>query len=233
MNNILRVLIVFLFMQPAVLMAEAKTVTASLVLYTEQEPGTDSYPVRILVTAEYVRFDDGYNDSDYVLYERLNQRLSSVVHENKTLTVLTVPKQATLPSVESPVIDKLIEDDLQAPKIEELPVKLLTVSADGKACMTAAVVPGLLPDVVEALAEYHAVIKKRNMQGLATLPADLRTPCYLANQVFAYGSQYDFGFPVHENIQNGRKRVLMDYRSQEVKAKLFWLPKDYRMFQID
>lgn len=226
-------LMLWVWLLPSWVQAEAQTVEATLVLYKEQEPGTQSYPVRILVTPEYVRFDDGHNGSDYVLYERLNQRISSVVHSNKTLSHFAVPKEMTLISIKSPQIDKLIEDDPQAPTIDERAVKLLSISADGEECLSSAVVPGFLPEVVEALAEYHAVIRKRNIQELNTLPADLRTPCYLANQIFAHGSQYDFGFPVHENIRDGRKRILMDYRRQVVGSELFWLPENYQVFKID
>ena len=209
---------------------EPQTVDARLVLYREQEPGTEPYPVRILVTPDFVRFDDGHNDSDFVLYDRHRQRITSVVHEDRSVMEFSAPRQLTLLGVQRPTINKLIEDDPQAPKIEDLPVKLLSITADGEECLHAAVVPGLLPGVVEALAEYHALIEKRNISELSNTPEEMRTPCYLANQVFDHGSQYDFGFPVQEAIRDGRSRVLMDYGHQLVGSELFWIPEDYHPY---
>ena len=40
-------------------------VNVGWVLYEEQEPGAGQYPVRIMASKQYLRFDDNYDASDF------------------------------------------------------------------------------------------------------------------------------------------------------------------------
>ncbi|NNG11916.1 MAG: hypothetical protein HKM88_01570, partial [Halobacteria archaeon] len=61
---------------------------ATVLLYQEQEAGTDSYPLRILVSPEYLRIDDGYPESDFTLLDRTARTVFSVSHEDRSILVV-------------------------------------------------------------------------------------------------------------------------------------------------
>lgn len=209
----------------------AETRSADQLLYREHEPGTAPYPVRILVTDAYMRIDDGRDEGDYVLFDRRSGRIQNVLHDTRTLVRIDPAAEAE-PGVKAPGIEVRLEEDTAAPAIDGKPVQQLALLADGEICMQASVIRDTLPGTVSALAEYQQVLAGRNIAGLMNLPADLRTPCYLANQIFAAGRQYDYGLPVQEMIRDGRARILMDYRSNlPVDATLFNVPEGYQVFE--
>ena len=62
---------------------------AVMLLYEEQESGTETYPIRMIVTDDYVRSDDGVDDGSYLLYDRREKILYSVVPDEGRVLVLT------------------------------------------------------------------------------------------------------------------------------------------------
>ena len=48
----------------------------NILIYDEREAGTDTYIVRVLVSPDFLRFDDGYAESNFALLERQIGRAS-------------------------------------------------------------------------------------------------------------------------------------------------------------
>ena len=68
--------------------AQPATVTGSVLVWQEQEPGIAPYPNRMLITADHLRSDDGEDDGDYLLFDRRAGILYTVSHDRRTLLVM-------------------------------------------------------------------------------------------------------------------------------------------------
>ena len=205
--------------------------TASLLWYEEQEAGTDTYPVRVLVNPDHVRFDDGFDASDFVLLERRSRTLFSVSHEEQRILVIATPRlDKALP--EHVDLDETREIDSKAPKIAgEQPVHIRFLAND-ELCYQAIVVPGLLADAVSGLAEYAEILGDRQLDNMHTVPESMQTPCFLARYAYAPQRHLLHGLPLREWDAAGYLRTLTDFsENQPVSSDLFGLPTGYERFQ--
>jgi len=64
-------------------------VTVTLLNFQEQEAGVEPYPLRVLVNKHFLRFDDGYDASDFMLMERDTQTIYSVSHEDQSILIIS------------------------------------------------------------------------------------------------------------------------------------------------
>ena len=83
------------------------------------------------------------------------------------------------------------------------------------------------------LRRYMQVLSSQQQMNLEKTPPELRTPCFLQDQIFNTGEYYSKGLPVMEWHSNGKQRVLLDFSQVEVDSSLFTLPPDYRQFSIE
>ncbi|MBZ0071705.1 MAG: hypothetical protein WCY26_06495 [Thiohalobacteraceae bacterium] len=212
--------------------APAATVTGSVLLWQEQEPGIEPYPNRMLITTDHLRSDDGEDDSDYLLFERRTGVLYSVSHERRALLVVTAEP---LPAAAGPrpEVQVDIATDPDAPLIGGQAVQAIRLHSGDALCMQAMVVPGLLPEAVAALREMRARLAGRQYRDLYKTPEEFRTPCFLANYVYEMDRALQTGLPIRESVSGGVRRALRDYRTgQTLPAALFELPADYRREEI-
>ena len=209
-----------------------KVADVSILTYVEQEAGIDPYPVRILTSTDYIRLDDGYDASDYVLFDRHSRTLYSVSHENSSvLEIRNHPFNGPVPTdialTEAPVVDK------QIPAIAGMQPLHTVYLANGTPCYQAISVSGLLDQAVAAMAEYATALGERQLANMQSVPDAMRTPCFLSRYVYAPGRHYSHGLPVQIWDESGFSRSLTDYQSGEtVDAALFGLPEDYESIQM-
>jgi len=205
----------------------------SIVLYEEQEAGIDPYPVRILVSPEYVRFDDGYDESDFVLLDRGSRTLFSVTHENHS--VLEIRNHAFSGSLPPDIT--LTEDrveDSKAPTIAgEQPVHIRYL-ANESPCYQTISVSGLLKEAVAGLIEYETALGERQLGNLQSVPDTMQTPCFLSRYAYAPERHYTHGLPVQIWDETGFYRSLTDFHeSKTVAAVLFEVPDSYEKLLLD
>ena len=202
-------------------------------LYEEEEPGTGQYPVRILVSKHYLRFDDNYDASDFLLLDRRAHTLFSVAHEERSILVIEgKPGDASLP-VHIDLTEERSEDGA-APTIGGNSPLHVRFKANNELCYEAVLVPGLLNEVTGALTEYAEILGQRQLNSLETVPEAMQTPCFLSRYVYQPARHYREGLPVREWDAAGYVRTLMDYGEQlKVSRSLFVLPDDYERFQIN
>ncbi len=206
--------------------AEVALVPATLLLWQEQETGIDPYPSRMLVTEHFIRSDDGQDDGNFILFDRLSRKIYSVSHEQRTILVIEAEKMSDTSG--APPIKELLQPDPEAPKIDGRPVSHFQLYSGDQECLQATVVPSLMPGVVAAMRDMQAVLAARQYRDLDKTPEDYRTPCYLANYIYAIDWHLQAGFPIMEVRQDGWQRALLDYRSaHSVAPELFILPKGY------
>lgn len=207
--------------------AETETVPATLLLWQEQETGIAPYPSRMLVTEHYLRSDEGQDDGDFLLFDRQSGRIYSVSREQRTVLVIEAEKIPETAGPQSAIKERL-QSDPEAPKIDGQQASHFQLYSGDQECLQATVVPGLMPDVVAAMREMQAVLAARQYRDLGKTPDAYRTPCFLANYVYAIDRHLQAGFPILELRQDGRQRALLDYRNaQSVASDLFTVPQGY------
>ncbi|WJW74505.1 hypothetical protein QVG61_08260 [Thiohalobacter sp. IOR34] len=217
-----------LLMSPPLLAADS--LQAIKLIYQEQEEGTAVYPVRILVTPGFLRIDEGEDGGDFVLLDRAKRTVYSVAQDNASILVI---RDSEVDGRQAPAIAVERQVETAAPRIAGRAVSSVAVRAGGELCMTASVVPGLLPEAAAALAEYQHVLAARQFRDLEMTPSAQRTPCFLANYVYANARHLELGLPVQEQVRNGRRRLLMDFDARaEVDAGLFELPPGLQRIEL-
>jgi hypothetical protein len=216
-----------LAMRPVLAQEAAGTVRADLLWYDEQEPGTEVYPVRIIVSRGFVRIDDDDDDGDFALLDRATFDLYTVTREERN--ILEIPYRHLEPRRPDDLrLDEEIERDESAPAIAGKSPLLVSLRANGDTCYHVAAVPGLLEEAVAGLADYARVLGNRQFGNLRTVPADMQTPCFLAHYVYAPARHLQHGLPILEWDDNGYRRALISYQADEtVAAALFVLPEGY------
>lgn len=210
-----------------------QTADVSIVLYEEQEAGIDPYPVRILVSPEYVRFDDGYDESDFVLLDRDSRTLFSVIHENHSvLEIRNHPFSGSLPP-DITLTEDRIEDD-NAPTIAGKQPLHIRYLANATPCYQTISVSGLLKNAVAGLIEYETALGERQLGNLQSVPDTMQTPCFLSRYAYAPERHYAHGLPVQIWDETGFSRSLTDFHENEkVAAVLFEVPDSYEKLLLD
>jgi hypothetical protein len=214
-------------------MQEDGMVSVDWLLYEEQEQGTGQYPVRILVSKHYLRFDDNYDASDFLLLDRRTHTLFSVSHEERSILVIEgKPGKTSLPS-NIDLTEERSEDD-DAPTIGGHAPLHVRFMANNELCYEAIVVPGLMEMVAEALTEYAALLGLRQLDSLESFPEAMQTPCFLSRYIYRPARHYREGLPVREWDSEGYLRTLMDFgKKHSVSPGLFVLPDGYEEFRIN
>jgi hypothetical protein len=215
--------------QPAGESTDQATVT--LLNYQEQEAGVQPYPLRILVNSGFLRFDDGFDASDFMLMERATQTIYSVSHEDRSILIISgYPGVDALPAgIE---LSEVRDVDTAAPKIAGKHPEYIRFLANGTVCYHAIVVPGLLPQASAALAEYATMLGNRQYSDMTSVPAEMQTPCFLSRYVYTPARHVLAGLAISEWDESGYRRTLVDYRENAtVSADLFELPEDYERFR--
>jgi hypothetical protein len=216
--------------------AATKT-SATRLIYHEIEEGIEAYDNQYLFTDRYLRISDPDDDSGYILFDANENKIYSVSHFDKS--ILVVPEYP-LKEIKKTYRDVISFDKLHdAPSIDGRPVYSYrgeAVSPDGgkaQLCTDIQLVPDLLPATADMLRRYMQVLSSQQQTDLEKTPPELRTPCFLQDQVFNTGEYYRKGLPVREWHSNGKQRLLLDFGEVEVDSSLFVLPTDYRRFSIE
>ena len=210
------------------------TVTdVSIVTYMEREAGTETYPVRILVSADYVRYDDGYDEGDYALLDRRSRTLYSIAHENASVLVIeNHPVSDPIPADLSLTEELNVDND--APAIAGKQPQHVKYLANGAPCYQAVSVTGLMDDAVAGMTEYATALGERQRGNMQTVPEAMQTPCFLSRYAYASGRHYNHGLPVELWDDSGYYSSLTDFSEGEtVPAGLFDVPDDYESIQLE
>ena len=200
--------------------------------FMEQEQGIEPYQVRMLVSAEYLRIDDGPDAEGFLLLRRADGMVFSIVHENAS--VLDIPRRDVPGTPPIPVNPQdEYTPDPAAPQVSGKMVVNYRQHFDGATCFSAVIADDLLPDVRAALTELNLTLAGQQMQTLGNFPPESITPCLLARLVYARQSFLSRGLPLAEWDESGYRRRLMDFhRVEDLPADTFLIPPDYEHFQI-
>lgn len=228
MGKIISALLLLMGLNPPVL---AEGQSGVMLNYTVSESGLEPYPSRTIVTAEFMRMDDGAPGGDYLLFDRVKKVISSVTHADGT--VLEIPLRAVTQHPPIPLKRAhTLKLASQAPPIGGKAPHTLQLFVNDRLCYDAVVVPGLLADTVQALRDFNRVLAGEQGKALGALPSDLLEGCDLALHTFYPEWPLESGLAIQEwdaSLRRGRLLVDID-QDFAIAPGLFELPADYRHY---
>lgn len=201
----------------------------TVVWFLEQEPGVDPYPIRYLVTPEFMRSDDGRDDGDFLLYDRGKRRIYSVARDNRT--VLEIDGEGPAPRAPEDLPISVGEHvDGKAPRIAGRSPVEVELRAGDEVCQSALVAPGFLEPVRAALQEYNRTLAVQQLRTLNRTPAEFRTPCFLSRYLYATDFHLARGMVLADWDKSGKRRELTRYQTDvSLDDSLFVVPGDFRV----
>jgi hypothetical protein len=204
--------------------------SATLLNFSEREAVGAAYAVRMVVTDAYLRIDEGEGSDGFILLDRARRAIHSVSHADRAVLVIE-PLAVTLQPPAK--FEHAVRSDAESyPAIAGHPVRHFFLTTNNVVCFEVFAAGGLLPDAVAALRQYHEILAGEHAATIAALPADLRTDCDLADEIFLPARHLAQGFPVRQRNGVGRVRELTNYEvGSKVEPKLFELPAEYRRYR--
>ncbi|MGI9321453.1 MAG: hypothetical protein ACR2O5_08575, partial [Thiogranum sp.] len=199
--------------------------------YAEQETGIEPYKVRYIVGEEFMRSDEGSDEGGFVLFDRTEQQIYSVVPQNRT--ILHIDGRGELQPVPPQLsIEIKRSADEKAPKLGgEVPVTLELV-ANQELCYSAVIAPGHLEQARAAFREFAQTLAIQQSRTLAATPPEYQTPCFLSRYLYATDFHLQQGIPLVDWSQEGHRRELFDYQTGvELDEGLFELPDGFAMIK--
>ena len=199
----------------------------------EQEQHVEPYPTRVIITPKFVRFDDGENSVDFVLYDRVKNIVYSVVNDEQT--VMSVHYKEN--KIESPIKLTLSEKSLgvmsDAPSIAGEKPYHYKLLVNDEVCSEVIAVKNLLPAAVIALKDFSVLMASDSKKTLSSTPADMLNACDLANDTFMPSRLYKFGFPVQTIGKRDYVRTLVDFDDKfKIDKDLFALPEKFKRYSV-
>jgi len=206
--------------------------TGVVVDYSETDPGSEAYRTRMIVTSDYLRFDEGDDSSsDFLLFDRRKQVIYNANALDKT--ILVIENHAVKLPEKKDWQHSVDTDNEKVPPIDGMEVKHWVVLTNNLVCYDLYAAKALLPDATAALAEYSRVLAAQQADIYLTTTGVERDACDLANNVYLPDRHLQFGFPVRQSNKEGRSRKMLGYRTGvSLDDKLFQLPTGYREYRI-
>ena len=205
-----------------------KPIKVMQIWFEQSEAGIQPYVTRLLVTNHFLRFDDGVDDGNFVLFDRHSREVHNFNHEDRS-HILIRPQPLSPVDFEmdyrvtSNVLDK-------APRINGNSPVEHRFYADNQLCKTSVNVDGLLPDAVDALMDFEMAVAAQGLQTLDLVPAAMQSACFMANNYLHVIDYLKPGFPLSVSDNQGRQKRLLRFEEVEKPLQLFQLAEDYRVF---
>ncbi len=206
---------------------------ATVLVFAEYEKDVEPYQTRVIVTSDYMRFDDGEGSPDFILFDRKANIIFNINSGDRTVMSVAPQQVKVVPPFELKQDVQKLSSVSDAPTIAGIKPQHYVFTTNQQHCYDVVSVDGLLNDALVATRAFNAIIASHNAATLENLPADQQDPCELSRSIFSYNRHLQFGFPVQEWDNRGKGRALMDFRENVLlDKKLFLLPKGYRQFSI-
>lgn len=197
--------------------------------YEEMETGTERFPVRYLVNPNFLRVDNGQDADDFILFDRRQRIVYSINHADQTILVIeSQPWKLINFEFTREEKQRVLE---QAPRLFDQVVTNYQLIAGGDICADIQLVPNLFEPELQVFKAYQEVLSGQQVKSLSHTPEDMQSPCFLADQIYNTGRQYELGLPVQEWHSRGYIRILKDYKQRSLDEGLFVLPQGYTQYQ--
>lgn len=207
--------------------------TSALEIIIQENVGDGEMGIsRTLITADYMRLDDGNDNSEsYLILDRKQNVIYSVYPAEHSVVKITYKDI----DVESPIpleYEEHIRDDhdFEQKTFLKKPVKRYVITSGDKMCFEAYFIDGFLPDASEAELQFLKIVASDHKRVLPGVPADQVDACDLIINVFHPGTHLKYGYPI--GVSNGLsyRRVIKSYDEHaRVDKSLFTIPEDYEI----
>lgn len=221
----------FIFLT-ALVSCSKPTTPAAVLYFVEQEPGVEPYRTRMIVTAGFLRMDDGQGSQDFLLFDRADGSIYSVSGAEKQILVIR-PRPVEL-KPPAKFTHRVVTDTATFPAIEGRKVTHYELLTNAQRCYDLYAAEGLLPGVLVALREYRLILAGQQALTAAMTPPEMQSPCDLANNVFLPTRHLEHGFPVRLTDMTGRTMELVDYKTDfRATADMLRLPAKYTRLTLE
>ena len=199
--------------------------------YAEQEAGIEAYKVRYIVSRDFLRSDEGNDEGEFVLLDRAERQIYSVVPQNRT--ILHIDGKGQLAQVPPGLaIEVKRSADEKAPKVAGVAPVTLELVASNELCYSAVVVPGHLEQARAAFQEFAQALSVQQSRTLAATPQEYQTPCFLSRYLYATDFHLRQGIPLVDWSPQGQRRELLNYQTGvDLDGQLFELPEGFVMIE--
>jgi len=209
-------------------------ITGTKIYFVEKEPKVEHIRIRMLLTPRFLRVDTGFDNGDFILFDRKQRLIQNVVHADKTILNVSYTgfKVAPLvPDIKISKQERLLPD---APRINQFALKQIVTRVNDLDCKKTIVAVKLLPRVTKAMQELNTVLADQYARGMKNMVFNNnRAKCDLVTSVYEVNSDLRAGFPVQTNRNNGWSRSLVDFKENvTLSPKLFSLPQDYFRYSL-
>ncbi|MBI3777907.1 MAG: hypothetical protein HY274_03170 [Gammaproteobacteria bacterium] len=220
------------FLLTALTACSEPTTPAAVLYFVEREPGGEPYRTRMIVSAGFLRLDDGQDSQDFLLFDRADGSIYSVSSGEKQVLVIR-PRPIEL-KPPTPFIHRVVTDTATFPAVEGRKVTHYELLTNDKRCYDLYAAEGLLPAAVVALREFRLILAGQQALTAATTPPEMQSACDLANNIFLPVRHLEYGFPVRLADMTGRTMELVDYKTDfRATAEIFRLPAEYKRLMLD
>ena len=221
------------WLAPVSAQSSSDKLKGTVVIFAEYEKNVEPYQTRVILTDEYMRFDDGEGSVDFILFDRKANIIFNINSDEQTIMSVSPKRSKVVPPFElKQGVQKLDSTD-DAPTIAGIKPQHYVFSTNRQHCYDVVAAEGLLNDVLVATRAFNSIIASQNATTLQYLPADQQDPCELSRNIFSYNRYLQFGFPVQEWDSKGKGRALMDFKENvTLDKKLFVLPTGYKQFSV-
>ena len=202
--------------------------TGQQVNFTEQEPGIDPYVTRLIVSAAYLRIDEGETATQYLVYDRKKKIIHIINNNNKTVMQIYSKLNELQPPFPLTHTIKDLGELNDAPKVNNTIPHHRQYLTNNELCSNVVSVDGLLSEAVQGLIEFQNILADDSASTFYQIPADLHKPCDISRNIFSPTRHLLHGFPIKEWRSDGYSRTLYDYKQNiATPATLFTVPKAY------
>lgn len=199
--------------------------------FLEQEEGIDPYRVRMLVTPEFLRMDEGKDNDNFLLFDRQAKTIYSVTQEDER--ILKILHREGMLTQESTIDLGVRESSTKdMPAFAGNKPQHLVFTVNEKICYEVIAVKNVLPEATQAMREYLLTLAGEQIVNLNKTPVEMRSDCMLANLIYEPVRHLEYGFPLREWDYKGYVRELVNYRTENVSTNLFKLNADYTIVQL-
>ncbi len=216
----------------ALISCSEPTTPAAVLYFVEREPGGEPYRTRMIVTAGFLRMDEGQDSQDFLLFDRADGSIYSVSSADRQVLVIR-PRPVELKPPEK-FTHRVVADTAAYPAVAGRKVTHYELLTNEKRCYDLYAAEGLLPGAVVALREYRLILAGQQALTAAVTPPEMQSPCDLANNVFLPVRYLEHGFPVRLADMTGRTMELVDYKTDfRATADMLRLPAEYKRVALE
>jgi len=194
-----------------------------LLLFAETHPQQKERNIRIIITDQFLRIDEGHQSEDYVLYDRNKQTITHINPEQETAVRAQNDVKNTKPTF--PLhwrIQSQASHAIMRTQTNNNPASMHHLFyLNEEPCYNVVAIENYLIEAVSAMREYNQASANKQKETYAFSEGK---QCQDAITVFDPGVRTQHGFPLREWSSFGYQRFLVDFKRDIIfPASLFVL----------